>query len=533
MTLELRGYQQEAGDAMRDAWSRGVQRPVLVLPTGTGKTVVMAGIIKQYLDDNPGSGVLVLAHRGELLEQIIKTCSWAMPDVSTGIVMASRREYEATIVAASVQTLAGNQTHKQELGERGLILCDEAHHFAARSFRETLKLYGGMDTASGVKIGGVTATLRHETENLADVWDEVVYERDIVWAIENGFLVEPTGIVARLDDLDLTGVTTRAGDYATNELSKIMRDKSTTTIDNIVKYTTGRRSIIFAVDVDHAALLEEELADVGIRARAVTGAMARPDREVVYAAFREGTIDAMITVMVLTEGADFPACDCVVMARPTKSRALYTQMVGRALRPYAGKEDALVIDLTGVSVDHSLMNLTRLTKEESDGFGEGSGEGEDEKKGKKPEEKKRLGIEETTGFDVIRGGDRYRWLHTPGGIPFLSDGQNITVLWEDGGQWWVGRMPMKGQKYMRWVTSNESLRMAQESAERIARQQAYNKHSLIRTKAHYHNRKPKDDKVEYGKYLGIDNADNMTKYRLDDEIIRTLVGRRVDVPVNA
>lgn len=257
-------------------------------------------------------------------------------------------------------------THTYLLANNAVV--HNCHHISAPTYLKVLEDLGAMDDDSGVVSCGFTATMyRDDGKALGDVWSEVVFERDLLWAIENGYLVPPRGKTVALASLNqLAKIRTVGGDYKQSELAEVMGASVESTVDAILRHCPQSAMIVFAAGVDHAQALAESLTASGIPAKEVTGAHNREYREKAYKEFRNGTLSALVTVQVLTEGADFPRCDTVVMARPTRSKVLLCQMIGRAVRPYTdpmtgvAKTDATVLDLTGVVRDVKLMSLTDL-----------------------------------------------------------------------------------------------------------------------------------------------------------------------------
>lgn len=383
----LRKYQWEAVNAVLDKWENAAlngesKRTSVVLATGLGKSTIVAKLAAMARE--MGERTLILAHREELLEQIASTVMAVDPGgEKPGFVLNVRNEPDKFIVCASFQTLAASPQRLEEILSHGgidYVLVDEAHHATAPTYVEVLRKLGlgitddlaanpedaqpGEDTVFAC---GFTATMnRADTFKLGHVWPTIAYERGLVWAIDNGFLVRPTGVTV-VDDAynKLATIKSSYGDYNTTELAEVMRSSVETTVEAIVNHTAGRASLVFAADVTHARELTAALVDAGLSAECVVGEDSKETREARYARFHDGETDILVTVMVLTEGADFPRCDCVVLARPTRSEVLFTQMVGRAVRPYTypdgtEKTEALVIDLSGSAHDTRVVELSDL-----------------------------------------------------------------------------------------------------------------------------------------------------------------------------
>lgn len=213
-------------------------------------------------------------------------------------------------------------THTYLLANNAVV--HNCHHISAPTYLKVLEDLGAMDDSSGVVSCGFTATMyRDDGKALGDVWSEVVFERDLLWAIENGYLIPPRGKTVALASLNqLAKIRTVGGDYKQGELAEVMSASVESTVDAILRHCPQSAMIVFAAGVDHAQALAESLTASGIPAKEVTGAHNREYREKAYKEFRNGALSALVTVQVLTEGADFPRCDTVVMARPTRSKVL-------------------------------------------------------------------------------------------------------------------------------------------------------------------------------------------------------------------
>lgn len=317
---KLREYQTEAHDSVISSWGRDTRRTAIVLPTGSGKSTIIAKLASTAHAMN--LPVLLLSHRGELLRQMADAVAAVDPSIPpVGIVQADRDECTAPIVGATLQTL-GSERRRNRIGNRPVILFDECHHSGAKSWLKTLEALG---LHEGAFFCGFTATMRREDGvPLRSVIEEVAYERDLRWAFKQGYLVKPHGLTVRIPDLDLSKVHTVAGDFHQTELAEVMEASISSVADAILRFASDRRLIIFAASVAGAQHLAEDLTGRGYRTEAITGDMhVDNDREPVYERFRSGETRAMVTVAVLTEGADFPMCDGVVIACPTQSQLKY------------------------------------------------------------------------------------------------------------------------------------------------------------------------------------------------------------------
>lgn len=532
MKRQLRAYQTEAVNAVESAWRDGTFRPAVVLPTGSGKSTVIASLAVRARER--GQRVVMLAHRGELLRQMADSVHQVDPyGQRVGLVQSSTRQVGADIVSASFQSL-GSVARIVELGRRDILLCDEAHHAPAKSFTTVLDRFGAFEEVT--LTAGFTATMsRGKAGGLGNVWEDVVFERDIVWGIEQGYLVKPRGLSVQLPDLDLTKVKTSHGDYAKASLETAMASSVESTVEAALKYIPGRATIVFAAGIEHAESLSEALCEAGIAAACVTGSMKQAEREHVYDQFRDGSLDAMVTVQVLTEGADFPRCDAVLMARPTKSRTLYIQMVGRALRPYDGKTDALVIDLTGAARGHSLVVLSDLLTEEPKVTVNLDGDIiEEDEELEAPEERivqQRMGPIVLEELDLLVG-DRQpiNWLKTTTGHWFFVAGGRVVFLLPAAGGVKIGYMTLKGAKLGGYMAGGHvgPVDQAMEAAEQLAVTELQVQ-PPVRDAPWRNNRPPSEAQLKWAATLGVVGAANMNRARLSDEIDIIQVSRRLGV----
>ncbi|MFF4040525.1 DEAD/DEAH box helicase [Streptomyces sp. NPDC001816] len=362
-TFTPRPYQVEAIKALTDGWAGPHNRLAIVLPTGAGKTVIIANLVHQLLDGLNGRRALVIAHREELLEQAAAKLRAVDPALRVGIVKAERDEHhDVDVIVASIQTLAVPK-RREAIRDIGLVVVDECHHGAARTYMEVLDHFGAW---RGVPTAGVTATMTRTDGGLSEVWQEVVYTLDILDMITDGYLCDVRGLRITVDTLDLDKVRTRNGDLVDGQLGQALEDSGA--IDAIAKayadHAADRAGIVFTPTVATAQQAAEAMRAAGISAAPVWGEMSRDDRRETLARYEAGDVQVLTNCAVLTEGFDAPHTSCVVIARPTQSPGLYVQMAGRGLRPAPGKSDALLLDVMGASTRHKLASMVDLTGRE-------------------------------------------------------------------------------------------------------------------------------------------------------------------------
>jgi superfamily II DNA or RNA helicase len=341
----LRPYQQTAVEATFDEWLEH-DSTLLVMPTGCGKTVVFSEIIRRMQP----ARALILAHRSELISQAVKHVEKIGLDaeVEMGDLWAGDHLWnQKQVVVSTVQTqIAGNggagRMARFDPNDFGVVICDEAHHFTAKSFMRVLDHYRQNPR---LKILGVTATPdRADEQALGQVFQSVAYDYEILDAIVDGWLVPIEQQMVTIEDLDFSAIRTTAGDLNGADLALVMEAEKN--LHGIVSASLdiigGRRTLVFAVTVKQA----ERYAEIFNRHKPgmadwVCGKTPKDQRHETFRKFRSGDTQVLVNVGVATEGYDNPAVEIIVQARPTKSRCLYSQMVGRATRPLPGLVDGL------------------------------------------------------------------------------------------------------------------------------------------------------------------------------------------------
>jgi superfamily II DNA or RNA helicase len=363
--FDLRPYQSEALAAVETQWAEGINRPVIVLPTGAGKTVCFSGLIAGQVERlrKEGKRVLVLAHREELLEQAESKIKAMVPGIWTAIVKGSRgakKHQFADVVVASVQTLA-RPARREAVDRIGLVIVDECHRYAAKSYRAVLEHYGCMDERQTPTVG-FTATLTRMDGGLPDVWQSVAYSKKIHWMIKEGYLVAPVAKSIEIPGLNLASTRVTGGDLNTGDLSDQLMDTAAFDViaDAWMAACPERPTIAFMPDVKTAEALAKSYLARDVAAEVITGATPTTDRKAAYERFNSGVTRVLVSCMVLTEGFDAPLTSCVIIGRPTLNPGLYIQMVGRGLRLADGKTDCLVLDVAGASLNHSLAGVNDL-----------------------------------------------------------------------------------------------------------------------------------------------------------------------------
>lgn len=353
--MKLRPYQEEARKAVQDEWKSGVKNTLLVLPTGTGKTIVFSKVIEDRV--KLGERVLVLAHRGELLDQAADKL-----EQSTGLKTATEKAEETAlgswyrVVVGSVQTLMREKRLSQfDRDFFDVIIIDEAHHTLADSYLRIL------DHFHDAKLLGVTATPdRGDMKNLGSVYESLAYEYTLPQAIKQGYLSPIKALTIPLK-LDLSSVKQQAGDFSTRDLGNVLDPYLESIADEMVKNASDRKIVVFLPLVKTSQKFVEILNEKGFRAAEVNG--ESKDRTEILEDFENDKYNVLCNSMLLTEGWDCPSVDCVVVLRPTRVRSLYSQMVGRGTRLFPGKEELLLLDFLWHTDRHELVHPAHLIAE--------------------------------------------------------------------------------------------------------------------------------------------------------------------------
>ncbi|MFD0772631.1 DEAD/DEAH box helicase [Streptomonospora algeriensis] len=406
-----RPYQLDAQQALLDGWKSGHRnRLAVVLPTGAGKTVVFSHLIRQKR-----TRTLVIAHREELITQAADKIREVAPDLTVGIVKAERDEHQgADVIVASIQTLAVKR-RREAITDIGMVIVDECHHAAARTYMTVLEHFGAW---RGLPVAGFTATMVRQDGGLADVWQDVVYVRDIVEMIGDGYLCDVRGKKVVVDGLDLDAVKTRNGDLQEGQLGEALDESGAAGVvaDAYRDYASDRPGVVFTPTVASAQSMAVVLNATGITAEAVWGDMGREERSAALKRYEVGDTQVLTNCMVLTEGFDAPQTSCAVIARPTKSPGLYVQMAGRALRPHPGKTDALLLDVMGASTRHKLASIVDLTGQTVGEPKDGQSLAEAIEEEKRTQELADIEWQEVNLF----GQSPVTWLRTPDGTWFVD-----------------------------------------------------------------------------------------------------------------
>jgi DNA repair protein RadD len=377
--MELRSYQRGAIDALYDYFGQHTGNPLVVMPTGTGKSVVIAGFIREALATYPDTRILMLTHVKELIAQNFQALLRVWPQAPAGIYSAglSRRDIHAQILFAGIQSI---HRHASRVQRCDLVIIDEAHLLGRtdgsmyRAFLDELsRINAGM-----LKVVGFTATpyrldsgLLHKGKDR--IFTGIAYQVPVLDMIQQGYLC-PVVPKQTTTQLDISSVGTRGGEFIAGQLEAAVdrEDVTNAAVAEIVRHGEGRGSwLVFCSGVAHAKHVRDAIREHGVSCETVTGDTPAGERDGILAAFKAGRLRCVTNANVLTTGFDAPGTDLVALLRPTKSVGLYVQMVGRGTRLAPGKDDCLVLDFAGNTARHGPIDTVDGNQSEK---GEGEGE---------------------------------------------------------------------------------------------------------------------------------------------------------------
>lgn len=379
--IRLRQYQEECIQSVLSYLKNGHRRLGISLATGSGKTVIFTQLIDRVVPENgKATKTLILAHRRELVEQAARHCTRAYPEKTIEIEMGDAHATgQADITIASVRSLQMGRLDKYDPDTFKLVLVDEAHHIVAPGYLEVLEHFGLDESKSdGPGLVGVSATFsRFDGLKLGTAIDHIVYHKDYVDMIGEKWLCDVKFTTVK-SGVNLSRVkTNKDGDFAISQLSNAVNndDINEVTIKSWFEEAGDRKStLVFCVDLNHVASLTDTFRKYGVDARFITGETRKTIRGARLDAFKGGEFPVLLNCGVFTEGTDMPNVDCILLARPTKSRNLLVQMIGRGMRLHPGKKDCHVIDMvasleTGIVTVPTLFGLDpgEIVKDASSG----------------------------------------------------------------------------------------------------------------------------------------------------------------------
>lgn len=525
--LKARPYQVEANEAVKSAWDSGLLRPAVVLPTGSGKTVTFAHLIADL-----GVRTIILVHRDELAKQAADKLRSVAPDLNIGIVKAEMNEVESDVVVASIQTLYRQNRLDALLsaGKPGLVVYDECHHAVAPANMSVLEQLGVFED---VRCVGFTATMtRADSYGLGDVWQDVVYKKDILWGIINGFLVDVCAEAITVDGFNLADIAKKRGDYQEGKLGDaLVASGAGAVVAQQYKEKAGtKQGIVFTPTVACAEDFLEFFNKEGIPSELIVGTTPVEERQEIYTRYRDGKTQVLVSVMALTEGFDMPQAEVAVIARPTMSQSLYIQMVGRVLRLFPGKTKALILDVVGAGAA-SLSGIVDLSETKVAPI---KGESLAEAYEREENEKNNLQRDVVSGKVTSKVVNLFKqsssvWLKTPGGFWFIPTREGYVFLWPHGDGFKVGitgsQYKMKGGRYLKDESLELHFAMAwgEQLAEEIDPSTSQRSASWRRKKE-----KANSKQRELADRLGIKYSGDIKKDEMSDKIATHFASKILD-----
>jgi superfamily II DNA or RNA helicase len=450
----LRPYQIEALDALSSFYAAGGRRGGIGLPTGVGKTHVMAHQGRRAVADEwpaslahlRGRAALYVLHRDTLVEQTEQKLRATLPTgTSIGVVKGHRNEVGARVLVASVHSLRPGRL--DTLPRIGLCVVDEAHVSVSPTYR---RLYDHPAVAAfapgGAVLAGYTATwLRQADGALGDVWQDVVYRRSVRWAVRCGHLVPPRGVrIGDGADTDGVRINRATKDFSDADLERVvmLTEIAEAVVRAAREHGPDRPTVLFAPTVAAAEFFADALRATGVTCEGIYGTTGPAERRERFARHREGITRVLTTCTALAEGWDAPYVSRGILCRPTRSPGLFTQMVGRLLRPWPGKSDALLLDCVGSTAEVTLRTAVDLSCSRETGDGDLEPdylpEVDLDDEGEKDGAPERTAVLARRDRPVdLFAGTNVTWLTDPHGVPFVPCGDVLVFLVEDGVESWA------------------------------------------------------------------------------------------------
>jgi superfamily II DNA or RNA helicase len=352
MKFSPRPYQKKAIDSVISRYKNGLTKMLLHLPTGAGKTVIATLLVEKLLTFSGMGKILFIAHREEILDQTYGKLKYHLPGLNIQIEQGTRcTSGDAQITIASVQSLI-RRKKRFDPKEFSVIICDECHRALAPSWTDVIAYFHENKKPDTLLLGMTATPRRSDGRSALTVFDEIAYEIGRVELQNLGYLV-PMQYYAVRTELHLDTIKMSGGDFQVGSLTKIMNtpEKRALALNAWMEKGRGKKTIAFCAGVAHARQLAADFERNGIKAEVIDAKTAK--RNEILNKFRKKEIEILTNYGVLTEGFDDPGIECILLVRPTTSPLVYTQCIGRGLRPNKGKKTCIVIDM----IDRSTHQL--------------------------------------------------------------------------------------------------------------------------------------------------------------------------------
>jgi superfamily II DNA or RNA helicase len=517
---DLRPYQRSAKASVRKAYREGLHRVGISLPTGTGKTNIMCSLAADLYAKQRSS--IIVVHRDQLVRQTKDALELWVPAGDIGVVQANKNQFGAPVVVASAQTIQ-NMDRLSQLPPYHLYQFDEAHVTVSDSYMRIHEAFGLLPGGDGFAVGYTATWMRSDKRGLGDIWEDIVFRRSIKWAVRHGYLAPPRAIQCGEDvPLALDKLkATEDGEYTDRSAAEVVmvEDLRDAAVKAYLNLAAGRSAALFAPTKEAVRWFLEGFREHGITTAEYMSVTGKNERKFAMTGFNNGAIKVLGTCHALAEGWDSPRCDCIILLNPVRL-GRFVQIFGRALRPWPGKRDGLLLDLVRATDDVALRSVIDLSatpagasQEELDEISEVE---EAFKIQQEREEQARLvkKTHQTREVDLFAGTDA-RWLTTDQGIPFINTRNSIYFVNPNADEmsWDVGIYSRgKGKWLARGLPPSEALDVASDAA-------LTEDHSVASRRASWRRggQKPTESQLEYARRLGI-NPIGMSRAEVADAI---------------
>jgi superfamily II DNA or RNA helicase len=527
--MKPRDYQLAAIDAVHKDFNNGLRRLGISLPCALGKTVIISEMTRRVRQQR-GTAV-VLVHRDVLVDQTVRKLMNFVDHDDIGVVKASRNEVHKPVIVASVQTLA-RSNRLDQLRPPTLTLVDEAHISRSPTFDKVFEHFDTVPGGRGCMVGVTATWSRSDNKGLGDIFEKISFKRSIKWAVDNKYIVPPNAIQLG-GNIDLSEVRTGSdGDYVEKDAGEavMIEDVRDAVVQGYHALAQGRSAALFAPTQASAEFFLQALHESGVKVAGYFATTKKKDRIWADHGYSTGAIKVLGTCTALSVGWDAPICDTILLVRPTKHAGTFIQIVGRAMRLWPGKKDALILDFVGATDDVSIKAEIDLstTPEQKEKEEKGWDELEEEETEHVPISPMAKKIDGVHHIDLFAG-TTARWLKTDFGMPFISTSEKSKsgtartfFIAPINGAWNVGVTgSVKSFSGGRWlaegVTAPEAMEIGSEAA-------LDDDPTIVHKKAAWRRGDASEKQLVYARSIGV-NPDGMNKTQVADAITVRLASR--------